>query len=232
MTPPDLFTATYLPTLSSRLSFPVRPAALGLHHALLLSCLTLPLCTRYTFCLKSPPAPPWPCSSLFCLNFPWNTQGKPSPAQPHPQLSWVPNPLESLAACPHSPLGLPRLGLEGSTCVSACLPFTRLSSVWVLPVSYSFSVPCPESSTHVGWIKSIVYLLLVKVKVAQSCLTLGGPMDCTVQGILLARILEWVAFPFFRESSETGIEPRSPALQVDSLPAEPQGKPKNTDVGG
>ena len=27
------------------------------------------------------------------------------------------------------------------------------------------------------------------------------------------------------------IEPRSPALQADSLPAEPQGKPKNTVVG-
>ena len=27
------------------------------------------------------------------------------------------------------------------------------------------------------------------------------------------------------------IEPRSPALQVDSLPAEPPGKPKNTGVG-
>jgi len=28
-----------------------------------------------------------------------------------------------------------------------------------------------------------------------------------------------------------GIKPRSPTLQVDSLPAEPQGKPKNTGVG-
>ena len=28
-----------------------------------------------------------------------------------------------------------------------------------------------------------------------------------------------------------GTEPRSPALQVDSLPVEPQGKPKNTGVG-
>ena len=28
-----------------------------------------------------------------------------------------------------------------------------------------------------------------------------------------------------------GIEPRSPALQADSLPAEPQGKSKNTGVG-
>ena len=29
----------------------------------------------------------------------------------------------------------------------------------------------------------------------------------------------------------SGIEPRSPALRVDSLPAEPPGKPKNTLVG-
>ena len=30
---------------------------------------------------------------------------------------------------------------------------------------------------------------------------------------------------------DPGIEPRSPALQADSLPAEPPGKPKNTGVG-
>ena len=29
-----------------------------------------------------------------------------------------------------------------------------------------------------------------------------------------------------------GIEPRFPALQADSLPSEPPGKPKNTRVGG
>ena len=40
-------------------------------------------------------------------------------------------------------------------------------------------------------------------------------------GILQARILEWVAFPFSRVSSQ----PRSTTLQADSLPAEPQGKP-------
>ena len=39
----------------------------------------------------------------------------------------------------------------------------------------------------------------VKVKVAQSCLTLCDPMDYTVHGILQARILEWVAFPFSRD---------------------------------
>ena len=42
----------------------------------------------------------------------------------------------------------------------------------------------------------------VKVKVIQSCPTLCDPMDYTVQGILQARILEWVAFPFSRGSSQ------------------------------
>ena len=37
---------------------------------------------------------------------------------------------------------------------------------------------------------------LLKVKIAQLCLTLCDLMDCIVHGILQARILEWVAFPF------------------------------------
>ena len=63
--------------------------------------------------------------------------------------------------------------------------------------------------------------LLSKVKVAQSCLTFCDPMDYTVHVILQAGILEPVAVPFSRGSSR----PRSPALQADSLPAEPSGKP-------
>ena len=43
----------------------------------------------------------------------------------------------------------------------------------------------------------------VKVKVAQSCPTLCNPVDYTVHGILHARILEWVAFPFSRGSSQS-----------------------------
>ena len=55
-------------------------------------------------------------------------------------------------------------------------------------------------------------------------------MDYTVHGVLQARILEWVDIPFSRGSSQPlqgspGIEPRSPTLQEDSLPAEPPGKP-------
>ena len=43
-------------------------------------------------------------------------------------------------------------------------------------------------------------LFAEKVKVTQSCLTICDPMDSTVHGILQARILEWVAFSFFRGS--------------------------------
>ena len=48
----------------------------------------------------------------------------------------------------------------------------------------------------------------MKVKVTQSCPTLCYPMDCSlpvssVHGILQARILEWVAIPFSRGSSQT-----------------------------
>ena len=42
-------------------------------------------------------------------------------------------------------------------------------------------------------------------------------------GILQARILEWVVMP----SSGGSSQPVSPALQVDSLPSEPPGKPRN-----
>ena len=56
-------------------------------------------------------------------------------------------------------------------------------------------------------------------------------MDYTVRGIPQARILQWVAFPFLGDLPKPGNEPRSPALQADFLPAEPQGKPKNTGVG-
>ena len=47
------------------------------------------------------------------------------------------------------------------------------------------------------------------------------PMDYTVHGILQAR----------RDRPNPGIKSRSPILQADSLPAEPQGKPKDVGVG-
>ena len=60
-----------------------------------------------------------------------------------------------------------------------------------------------ESSNR--WLKHTVK---VKVLVSQSCPTLCDPMDCIRPGssghrILQARILEWVAIPFFRVSSRS-----------------------------
>ena len=69
------------------------------------------------------------------------------------------------------------------------------------------------------------------MKVAQLCLTLWDPTDYTVHRILQARVLEWGAFPFSRGSSQPRDWTQFPALQADSLPAEPPGKPKNTEMG-
>ena len=52
---------------------------------------------------------------------------------------------------------------------------------------------------------SCLYILDISlwwVKVAQLCPTLCDPMNPTVHGILQARILEWVAFPISRGSSQ------------------------------
>ena len=47
-----------------------------------------------------------------------------------------------------------------------------------------------------------------KIAVAQSCPTLCDTMDYTVDGILQARILEWVAFPSPGDLPKPGIEAR------------------------
>ena len=72
--------------------------------------------------------------------------------------------------------------------------------------------------------KNILYVC-VHAKSLQSCLTLCNPMNysppsSSVPGILQARILEWVAVPFSRGSSE----PKSPGLQADFLLSEPPRK--------
>ena len=73
-------------------------------------------------------------------------------------------------------------------------------------------------------------LHVVVCLVAQLCPTLCNPLDCSpldssVHGIFQARILEWVAISSSRNRPDLGIQPMSPALQADSLPAEPLGKP-------
>ena len=50
-------------------------------------------------------------------------------------------------------------------------------------------------------------------------------MDYTAHAILEARILEWVTFPFSRESSQPRDQTQVSHIE-DSLSAEPLGKPK------
>ena len=57
-------------------------------------------------------------------------------------------------------------------------------------------------------------------------MSLCDPMDYTTHGILQARILEeGYPFPSPSHFPNAGIEPSSPALQMDSLPDELQEKP-------
>ena len=53
-------------------------------------------------------------------------------------------------------------------------------------------------------------------------------MDSSVHGISQARILEWFAISFPRESPDPGIKPASPALAVGFFTSEPPGKPHHS----
>ena len=73
-------------------------------------------------------------------------------------------------------------------------------------------------------------VIISESEVAQSGPTLCDLMDCSlsgssVHGIFQARVLEWIPFPSPGDLPEPGIEPGSPALQADTLPSEPPGKP-------
>ena len=56
-------------------------------------------------------------------------------------------------------------------------------------------------------------------------------MDYTVHGILQARILEWVAFPFSRGSSQHRDRTQVSPLQADSFPLHHLGSPKISQFG-
>ena len=77
----------------------------------------------------------------------------------------------------------------------ATTPFLLFLHHQVLPIAntlLSFHILPPSHSESEN----------VKVEVIQSCPTLWDPMDWIAHGILQARILEWVAFPFSRGSSQ------------------------------
>ena len=76
----------------------------------------------------------------------------------------------------------------------------------------------------------------VKVLFIQSCLSLCNPLDCSPPGTSVHGILQaeyWSGLPCLSPGDlpNPGIQSSSPALQADSLPPEPPGKPMNTRVG-
>ena len=68
----------------------------------------------------------------------------------------------------------------------------------ILHTSQRYSVVFPHL-LNLNWTNDMLWQ---SVKVALSCPTLWDPTDYTVHGILQAKILEWVAFPFSRGSSQ------------------------------
>ena len=73
-----------------------------------------------------------------------------------------------------------------------------------------------------------LYLIGMCAKSLQSHSILCNPTECSppgssVHGILQTRTLGWLPFPSPGDLPDPGIEPRSPALQADSLPTEPPG---------
>ena len=82
-----------------------------------------------------------------------------------------------------------------------------------------------------SWSETLTMYRKVKVKVAQSCLTLCYLKDYTVHGILQAKILEFVAFFFSRGSSQPRNWSQVSRIVGDFLPIERQGKPKSTGLG-
>ena len=72
--------------------------------------------------------------------------------------------------------------------------------------------------------------------VPQSCLTPCDPGIVACQVLLsldFSRQKYWSRLPFSSPGDllDPGIKPRSPALQVDSLPLEPSGKPEAKTIG-
>ena len=94
----------------------------------------------------------------------------------------------------------------------------------LIKITHEFGNECVLGGGRQGGVARITVSCIVKSesKAAQSCPTLCDPMDCSLPGspvhrVLQAGILEWVAFPSPGDLPDPGIKPRSPALQADSL---------------
>ena len=121
--------------------------------------------------------------------------------------------------------------LKENWLVEESLSSGKISDVW-----QSTQKPVPKISPELLLSVCVCVCVCVCVRacahvclITQSCLTLCNLMNCSPPDssgheILQTRILEWVPSP--GDFPDPEIEPRSPALQADSLLSEPQRKPQ------
>ena len=93
------------------------------------------------------------------------------------------------------------------------------------------------------WLSSLCSLVIILILHMLCCVQSishvrlsAAPWTCSlpgssVHGDSLGKDWSGLPCPFPGDLPNPGIDPRSPALQADSLPAEPQGKIKSTGVG-
>ena len=105
------------------------------------------------------------------------------------------------------------------------IPYMYVSSISSLTLLFMFFLIIAILTDVRWWWLGFWLAFSLMFLAAQSCLIICDPTGCSlpgfsVHGMLQARILEWVAI-----SSSRGSTSKSPALQADSLPCEPPGKP-------
>ena len=130
-------------------------------------------------------------------------------------------------------MDLPNLGIEtGSPALQAdSLPY-ELSGNPIKCKSGLLIFPIPLSSCHFSHenvqFSSVQSLSRVGLFATQWTVACQAPLSMD-----FSRQEYWNGLPFPSSGNlpNPGIKPRSPALQEDTLPDEPQGKPKNTGVG-
>ena len=118
------------------------------------------------------------------------------------------------------PLHLRSMLSRSMRCIEIC---KVCSWHWLTERAKFFSRTVPDCVSHnqcfKSWTDWATKFLLIHhvhlsewVKVARLCPTLWDPMDYTVLGMFQAWVLEWVAYPFFSESSQSRNQTGSPAL--------------------
>ena len=126
-----------------------------------------------------------------------------------------------------------QLVVPGPWMVEAYSPYNPQKWPWWTDSSRAHHPLLKLSACSLGAAKEGIFSPCMGTKLLQSCWTLCDPMDCSlpgssVYGILQARILEWVAMPSSRGSSQARDQTQvscSSCIAGRCFIAEPPGKP-------